>query len=249
MQTIRMAKSGLRLSERKGFASIAGAAAWISSLQYFILQWLVASAWPRPYSPSNNFISDLGATVCSYLNGNFPRYVCSPEHNLMNLSFISLGVTTAFGALLLRTRINNGLPGLIATALFVTSGIGIAMVGLNPENLSIGRHILGAYLNAYASSLAIIATGLCMLMKEAFRGYGKMSIYTGSAIAAANLIDTLNVYIKLPILTLGIGHGGTEKLCNYPIYLWLAVTGVYFIMTYPNGSPSQKSQEASPNAI
>jgi hypothetical protein len=51
-------------------------------------------------------------------------------------------------------------------------------------------------------------------MQEAFRRYGKMRIYTGLAIAAASLIDTLNFYIKLPSLTLGIGHGGTE---NYAI--------------------------------
>ena len=52
--------------------------------------------WPRPYNISRNTISDLGNTACGTWKG---RYVCSPLHDLMNGSFIALGITMLLGAL------------------------------------------------------------------------------------------------------------------------------------------------------
>ena len=76
-----------------------GPVLWVSSIQYFIVQLIVISAWTVPHSWANNFISDLGNTECGMYAG---LAVCSPLHLLMNISFVVFGLTMAIGAVLLR---------------------------------------------------------------------------------------------------------------------------------------------------
>ena len=210
-----------------------GAIAWLSSIQYFFVQLWVVSNWPKPYNPGLNFISDLGNTACGIMPANIQntsRYICSPEHHWMNASFLLLGITTSIGALLLRSRLLPGPLGLIATALFIASGIGIAMVGLNPENLQIIKHIVGAYLNAYGASFAIILAGICLIKNEVNRKVGLLSFWTGIMLLILNASFVIGYYYSIPIFSLGLGVGGIEKLCNYPIFLWFTLIGLYFLI-------------------
>src|SRR5579863_5680731 len=75
-----------------------GPTMWMLSIQYFLIQYIVARSWTLPYSLSRNTISDLGNTVCAVRSTGF---VCSPLHSLMNASFITLGVFMALGSLLI----------------------------------------------------------------------------------------------------------------------------------------------------
>src|SRR4051794_14748904 len=65
--------------------ALVGPIVWQLSVQYFLVQVVVASAWKSSYSWRLNAISDLGATSCGQFDG---RYMCSPLHALMNTSFI-----------------------------------------------------------------------------------------------------------------------------------------------------------------
>lgn len=224
-----MSKIRSRKPARQRTATTIGAAAWISSIQYFFVQWWVASTWPKPYSPSVNFISDLGNTACGNIPGSLARYVCSPDHYWMNISFTLLGITTALGAILLRPRLMPGRLGLISTSLFVASGIGIAMVGQNPENIAIGRHIIGAYLDAYGACLAIIFMGLSIKEQGIRPGFGMLNILTGTTLLALVTIDNIGIFANIPVFALGLGQGGMEKLCNYLIYSWLILNGYLFM--------------------
>jgi len=227
--------SGSRIAVRLG------AIAWLSSLQCFFVQWWVASNWPKPYNPGLNFISDLGNTVCGIMPGTLQyksRYVCSPEHHWMNVSFLLLGITTSIGALLLRSRLLPGPLGLISTALFVTSGIGIAMVGLNPENLQQIKHIVGAYLNAYGASFAIILTGVCLIKNAVHQKVGLLSFWAGIVFLILNILYTIAFYHKIPIFSLGLGAGGMEKLINYSIFLWVTLIGFYILIKTSPLNPS-----------
>src|ERR1700722_19315337 len=78
---------------------------YAAGVQYFVVQLLVALRWSPPYSISRNTISDLGNTACGSWNG---RYVCSPLHDLMNLSFIVLGITMLLGSVLSSRGYGNG---------------------------------------------------------------------------------------------------------------------------------------------
>ncbi len=46
---------------------------WMLSIQYYIIQVVVAMAWTSPYSLLRNTISDLGNTACGSYGG---RFVC-----------------------------------------------------------------------------------------------------------------------------------------------------------------------------
>jgi NAD(P)-dependent dehydrogenase (short-subunit alcohol dehydrogenase family) len=86
-------------------ALVAGGLVWaLGTLQYFVCQIVVAAAWPTPYSLHNNFISDLGNTMCGpfAVSHGVPIEVCSPEHAVMNASFVTAGILTMAGAVLLR---------------------------------------------------------------------------------------------------------------------------------------------------
>src|SRR5437763_1186700 len=74
-----------------------GPAFYMASLQFFIVMVACALAWPTHYSALNNTISDLGNTACGAYSG---RYVCSPWHALMNVSFVTLGITMMAGSAL-----------------------------------------------------------------------------------------------------------------------------------------------------
>jgi hypothetical protein len=148
----------------------------------------------------------------------------------MNASFLLLGITTLIGALLLRASLLPGPLGLIPTALFIASGIGIAMVGLNPENLRIIKHIAGAYLNAYGASFAIILTGICLTKNIAHRKVGLLNFWIGAVLLVLNILYAIGFNNSIPNLFLGLGVGGMEKLCNYPIFLWFTLIGLYFLI-------------------
>src|SRR5207237_1098313 len=116
---------------------------WFLSVQYFLFQFVVAHAWNLQYSLAHNTISDLGATVCGQFNG---RYVCSPQHGLMNLSFVLLGVTMFLGAGLIYHEFKKTKLSAIGFAAMGLAGFGTLIVGLSPENVNGMLHILGAFL-------------------------------------------------------------------------------------------------------
>jgi hypothetical membrane protein len=128
---------------------ILGGAAWIvATLQYAIVQVVVAAAWHHPpYSWLGNYISDLGNTVCGRFTvpHGTPAYVCSPMHSAMNASFIITGILTIAGALLLRSSWPRSRATTVALVLWVITGLGKIVVGLVPENTNISLHLLAAF--------------------------------------------------------------------------------------------------------
>jgi hypothetical membrane protein len=93
---------------------LAGPILWISSIQFFLVQVVVASAWKPPYSWRLNAISDLGAIGCGPFDD---RYVCSPFHGLMNISLILLGLTMAVGSALMYQAFHTSRVGFSLMAL------------------------------------------------------------------------------------------------------------------------------------
>ncbi|MGH3097049.1 MAG: hypothetical protein ACRDMV_13765 [Streptosporangiales bacterium] len=48
------------------WAPVVGGLCWLLSFQEVIVQYVVASAWPRPYDYRAYYISDLGNTACGF---------------------------------------------------------------------------------------------------------------------------------------------------------------------------------------
>src|SRR5476651_1236172 len=94
---------------------------WMLSVQYYIIQVVVALAWSIPYSLRFNTISDLGNTACDLYTS---RYICSPLHSLMNASFISLGITMVLGSILIYREFTRTNVSAIGFSFMALAGFG-----------------------------------------------------------------------------------------------------------------------------
>lgn len=202
---------------------LVGGLAWVvGTLQYFISQIVVAGAWPIPYSLHNNFISDLGNTVCGpfAVPHGLPIEVCSPEHAVMNASFVTAGILTLVGAILLRPFWPQGKLATTGVVLWVVAGLGKIVVGLVPENTDAALHLLGAF-NIPVGSVAIL------LLSIAIRRASGALAATGVVLAVLGLVGTVlsTAGQFSSALYLGLGVGGSERLAGYPSNLWMLIIG------------------------
>jgi hypothetical membrane protein len=193
---------------------LVGPAFWVASAQYFLIQFIVALDWARPYSLSKNTISDLGNTACGLYNG---RAVCSPLHNVMNASFILLGLTMIAGSVLIYREFKQGRPAITGFTFMAFAGLGTLLVGLFPENTISALHVTGATLPFFIGNLGMVILGISLVIPKSLRIY---TILSGLiSLAAFGLFTTHNY--------LGLGEGGMERLTAYPQTIWLIVFGLY----------------------
>jgi hypothetical membrane protein len=193
-----------------------GPGLYISSVQYFLVQVIVAYDWPRPYSIGRNTISDLGNTRCGTYND---RFVCSPLHGVMNASFIVLGLAMTLGSLLLIRRFPGSRGALIGLAAMALSGIGVLMVGVFPENAVPRLHGTGAGITFLVGNASVIALGYFLRLPAPLRIY--------SLLSGAVALLALGCFAKGYYL--GLGEGGAERIVAYPQTAWLIVVGLYLL--------------------
>lgn len=188
---------------------------WILAVQYMIVQVVVASAWINGYDWKNNFISDLGNTVCGTYGG---LYVCSPLHALMNLSFIIFGLTMAIGSVLIYTEFERTKLSLAAFLMMSFAGLGTILVGLFPENTIGQLHMLGAFLGLGVGNMSIVI--LSVALKRVHSLFRIYSLLSGLISIVALVLFLLHVYGDL-------GRGGMERLVSYPFAIWMILFGLY----------------------
>lgn len=187
---------------------------WLSTLQFFIVQLVVASVWVNPsYSWSGRTISELGATICGHVDG---RYMCSPMHDLMNISFVLLGLAMTAGSIILYKNLKQGRTGF---TLMSMAGLGAMMVGFVPMDTVYWLHIVGADIAFLMGNIAIIVLGLTLRISRWLKWFSVAS--GGVAILGLVLFLTHN--------HLFLGLGGMERVVAYPIVIWLAVFAIYGI--------------------
>lgn len=202
-----------------------GGTLWtVAVVQYVIAQIVVAGSWTSSYSWKANYISDLGNSRCGLFavpHGQ-SHYVCSPEHWLMNTSFVVSGVLGGIGILLLRRFWSTHRAVTVGVALWFAAAAGKVVVGLVPENADISLHTLGA-LNIPLGSIAILLLG------RAVHRRGGWLHPTGIVLACLGLVGTVLSIAGQYSGTrayLGLGAGGTERLASYPGSLWMLVVAV-----------------------
>jgi hypothetical membrane protein len=198
-----------------------GPTIWMLSIQYFIIQFVVARDWSVPYSLTRNTISDLGNTACGTY-GN--KYVCSPLHSLMNMSFILLGITMASGSLFIYQEFKKSSWSLAGFSFMAIGGIGSIMVGLFPENTVSSLHIIGAGLPFLIGNVAIVLLGYKLVIPATLRIY---TLISGGIPLIALVFLVSHHYF-------GLGPGGMERLTAYPQTVWLIVFGLYISKNHIN---------------
>ncbi|WP_426367827.1 DUF998 domain-containing protein [Streptomyces sp. E-08] len=198
-----------------------GYSAWIVGVvQFFVVHWIVESAWGRPYSWARNNISDLGNAHCALQAEPEPRYVCSPEHGLMNVSFVALGVLLVLGVALTGGAAlwRGGRATATARLLLAAAGAGFVLVGLAPADVDENLHVLGALLVMAAGDIGLVLAGFRLAT------HVPGPLRWGAGLLGVTAITALGLFLSHRYL--GLGMGGMERLAAFPLLLWALAVGV-----------------------
>jgi hypothetical membrane protein len=193
-----------------------GPVLYITSVQYFLAQVLVAQEWSPSYSISRDTISDLGNTSCGTFNA---RFVCSPLHSVMNASFVILGTAMTIGSLLIIHQFSESRGATLGLSSIAISGIGVIMVGVFPENTISALHGIGAAIPFLVGNAGVIILGFSLNLPPPLRLY--------SFLSGALALFALGCYASSHYL--GLGEGGIERVVAYPQTAWLIIIGLYIL--------------------
>jgi len=190
----------------------------IASIQYFLIQFVVALPWSPPYSVSRNTISDLGVTMCGSFNN---RYVCSRLHVVMNLSLVLLGVTMVAACVLLHRHFLTARSRWLTFAFYLVGigGVGVMIAGIFPEDSVPFLHGVGAALPFLLGNIGVVVFGVSLPAPLAFR--------LGTLISGTTALTALMFYATGHFL--GLGQGGMERVVAYPQTIWLIAFGIYLL--------------------
>ncbi|MGK5543278.1 DUF998 domain-containing protein [Streptomyces sp. URMC 127] len=196
-----------------------GYAAWIVGVvQFFVTHGIVESAWARPYSWARNNISDLGNAHCAMQQEPQLRYVCSPDHGLMNVAFVVLGTLLVVGAVLTGPLWRRSGIATAARILLVCAGLGFAVAGLAPADVHENEHVLGALLIMGLGNIGLLLAG-AGLSNGVPRPLRLATSLLGVVAIAAFVLFLSRHYV-------GLGMGGMERVAALPVLAWALVAGV-----------------------
>ena len=189
---------------------------YVSAIQYFVVQFLVAIRFEPTYSVARNTISDLGNTTCDKFNG---RPVCSPLHSVMNISFVVLGLAMITGSTLVYCAFAGRRAAAVGFLGFGLGGLGAVLVGLYPENTVPAFHGLGSALPFVIGNAGIVVLGVSL---DAPRWLRRFTITIGCAALVGLAFYSSSQF-------LGLGEGGIERVVAYPQTVWMVVVGLYLL--------------------
>lgn len=209
-------KAAVRLEKLAHHSSL-GPWLWIICISlWFVVQYVVASAWSPGFSLLHNSISDLGNTACGVQQ---QAYICSPLHSLFNLTLVIVGLLLGFGAILIFTSFPHTKANSVALVLLCASGFGTSLVGLVPENVSLWFHSVLS-----ATFLIVYALGVtaAFWVRSISRPWRRYSLISGFVASAALLVSGLG--LRTPL-----GFGGLERIADYTLDLWIIGFGIYML--------------------
>ncbi|MFE0652533.1 DUF998 domain-containing protein [Streptomyces sp. NPDC059534] len=195
--------------------------AWIVGVvQFFVAHVIAELAWARPYSWARNNISDLGNVHCALQPEPEPRYICSPEHGLMNVSFVVLGVLLVVGAVLTSGVLwRSGRAATTTQWLLAGAGLGFALAGLAPADVNENQHVLGALLIMAAGNIGLVMAGFALAERI------PTPLRWGTGLLGLTAITALGLFLSRHYL--GLGMGGMERIAAFPLLLWALAVGAH----------------------
>jgi hypothetical membrane protein len=212
----------------------AAGAVWVCAAQFFLAQVIAQSRWTTPFSLATNYISDLGNTTCGLYPAFAGKYVCSPWHTLMNVSFVLQGVIILSGAALARPTF-AGLRGVVLVfPLLVLTALGMLGVGLFPEDVNNGAHVFSAGTQFITGNAAMIVFGIAANRVKRWRAFAVFSMTFG-------VTGLLATALFAQGYGLGLGVGGLERVAAYTLPVWLITAGVLLLRKRPASTPPRNS--------
>lgn len=197
-----------------------GYSAWIAGVvQFFAIHGIAESAWARPYSWARNNISDLGNAHCALQPDPEPRYVCSPEHGLMNVSFVILGVLLVVGVALTGGVLwRRSGSAVVARLLLASAGMGFVLAGLAPADVNENQHLLGALFIMAAGNTGLVVAGVGLTEGV------PAPLRWGTSLLGVASITAFGLFLSHHYL--GLGMGGMERVAAFPLLFWALAVGV-----------------------
>ncbi|MFE7618321.1 DUF998 domain-containing protein [Streptomyces sp. NPDC057496] len=198
-----------------------GYLAWIVGVvQFFVIHGIAEAAWAKPaYSWARNNISDLGNAHCAMQSEPEPRYICSPEHGLMNFSFVALGLLLVVGVVLAGGALwRRGAAGVVARLLLVGAGAGFVLAGLAPADVDEDQHVLGALLIMAVGNIGLVLAAFCSAERV------PASLRWATGLLGVTAITALGLFLSHRYL--GLGMGGMERVAAFPLLVWALGAGV-----------------------
>jgi hypothetical membrane protein len=168
---------------------------------YVALELVVIAGTTGRYSLVDDTVSDLGARCRTDF--------CSPEHGLMNGTFVGVGLLLVLGALLLAPRLGRAVSVLLAVA-----GLSSVATGLAPIDQSTGLHTIAAAPLFVCQPLALLLLGRALLSTHV--RLATVLLVTGSVASAAAVGFAVG----------DAGAGVLERLALWPVLGALAAVGV-----------------------
>ncbi|MFF9073449.1 DUF998 domain-containing protein [Streptomyces sp. NPDC014872] len=197
-----------------------GYSAWIVGVvQFFVIHGIAESAWARPYSWARNNISDLGNAHCALQSDPEPRYICSPEHGLMNVSFVVLGVLLVVGAALTGGVLwRRSRAAVVARLLVASAGMGFVLAGLAPADVNENQHVLGALFIMAAGNIGLVVAGFGLAEQV------PAPLRWGTSLLGVTAITAFGLFLSHHYL--GLGMGGMERVAAFPLLFWALAVSV-----------------------
>ena len=184
----------------------------------FVAAMVIAQAAYPGYSDVTNYISDLGNTATS------------PLWWVLDSSVVVLGIGMALAAYRFTALLPRSRRSAVGSGLVSISGVGFVLVGLAPENVSLGVHTLATLL-----VFGCAVPGL-VLSASPMRGAQALPRWGGTSALATSV--TMLVFFGLLVaaesssflVAAGVGIPGLlERLAIAPLLVWLAVVGIALI--------------------
>jgi hypothetical membrane protein len=211
----------------------------LNAVQWVVSEAVAAAAWTSPpYSYATNYISDLGVPKCgTHYQG---RTICSPDHALMNTSFIVQGILFAIGVVLLASTLLSGRARRVAIALAGAHAVGFLLVGLfhgSPDGpgYSLALHVAGA-------SIAILCANTIVILAGSLKSLQLPRAYRVFSIAVGALGLLSEAFVGVSASTAGIFERGGV----YSWLLWSVVTGVSLLVGQTRRATEAKMPENVP---
>ncbi|MFD5450579.1 DUF998 domain-containing protein [Streptomyces sp. NPDC003470] len=182
-------------------------------VQFLAIHAIAESAWARPYSWARNNISDLGNAHCALQQDPEPRYVCSPEHGLMNVSFVILGVLLVVGVALTGGVLwRRSGAAVVARLLFASAGMGFVLAGLAPADVNENQHLLGALFIMAAGNIGLVVAGVGLAEGT------PAPLRWGTSLLGVTAITAFGLFLSHHYF--GLGMGGMERVAAFPLLCW-----------------------------